>query len=55
MLAAIAGVIFIIAACVGWIDKTVSTNHLLAISFVAMVFLCAHLVRRLYAPDGRHW
>jgi hypothetical protein len=55
VLAAIAGVIFIIGACVGWIDKTISVQHLVVIGYVAMVLLCAHLVRRLYAPDGRHW
>jgi hypothetical protein len=55
MLAVIAVVIFIIAAILGWVDKTISVPHLLAIGFVGLAFLAAHLVRRLYAPDGRRW
>jgi hypothetical protein len=55
VLAAIAGIFFIIGACVGWIDKTISIQHLIVIGYVAMVFLCAHLAFRVWAPDGRRW
>ena len=55
MLAVIAGLIFVIGAVVGWIDKTISVQHLLVIGFVGLVFLAGHLAFRLYAPDGRRW
>jgi hypothetical protein len=54
-MAAIAGVIFIIAACVGWIDKTVSVQHLLAVISVGLVFIAGHLAVRAWRPDGRFW
>lgn len=53
VLAVIAGVIFIIAACVGWIDKSISVQHLIVIGFVAMVFVCGHLAFRVWGPNGR--
>lgn len=55
MLAIIAGVIFIIAAIVGWVDKTISTAHLLSIIAVGLVFIAGHLAFRVWAPDGRRW
>jgi membrane-bound acyltransferase YfiQ involved in biofilm formation len=53
MFAVIAGAIFIIGSCVGWIDKAISVQHLIAIGFIAMVFLCAHLAFRVWAPERR--
>jgi hypothetical protein len=55
MLAVIAGVIFIIGAVVGWVDKTISIPHLLVIGFVGFAFLAGHLALRVWAPDGRRW
>jgi hypothetical protein len=55
MLAVIAGVIFIVAAIVGWVDKTISLAHLLAILAVGLVFIAGHLAFRVWAPDGRRW
>jgi hypothetical protein len=51
----IAGLIFIIAAVVGWIDKTISVQHLLAIGFVGLFFLAGHLASRTWFPNGRYW
>ena len=53
MLAVIAGVIFIIAAIVGWVDKTISLAHLLAIVAVGLVFIAGHLAFRVWGPTGR--
>jgi hypothetical protein len=53
MLAIIAGVIFIVGACVGWIDKTISVPHLLAILAVGLVFIAGHLALRVWSPGGR--
>jgi hypothetical protein len=55
MLAIVAVVIFIIATIIGWVDKTISTNHLLAIIAVGLAFGFAHLAFRVWAPDGRRW
>jgi hypothetical protein len=55
VLAVIAGVFFIIGAILGWTDKTISVEHLLAIGFAGLAFLAAHLAFRLYAPDARRW
>jgi len=55
VLAVIAGIIFIIGAVIGWVDKTISVQHLIVIGFIAMVFLCGHLAFRVWAPDGRRW
>lgn len=55
MLAVIAGIIFIIAAILGWTDTSISVEHLLAIGFVGLAFLAGHLAFRLYAPDARRW
>lgn len=54
-MAIVAAVIFIIAACVGWIDKTVSVQHLLAIIAVGLAFVAGHLALRIWRPDGRFW
>lgn len=53
MLAVIAGIIFVIGAVVGWVDKTISVQHLMVVGFVAMVFLCGHLAFRVWGPSGR--
>jgi hypothetical protein len=55
MFAVVAGVIFIIAAILGWVDKTISVDHLLSVGFVGLAFLAAHLAFRVWAPDGRRW
>jgi hypothetical protein len=55
VLAVIAGVIFIIAAIVGWVDKTISVAHLIAILAVGLVFIAGHLAFRVWAPDGQRW
>jgi hypothetical protein len=55
MLAVVAMIVFIVAAILGWVDKTISDPHLLAIGFVGLAFLAAHLAFRLWAPDGRRW
>jgi hypothetical protein len=55
MLAVIAGIIFIIAAVVGWADKTISIQHLLVIGLVGLAFLAGHLAFRVWAPEGRRW
>jgi len=54
MLAAIAMVVFIIAAVVGWVDKTISLAHLIAIIAVGLAFVAAHFAFRLWRPDS-HW
>jgi hypothetical protein len=55
MFAVVAGVVFIIAAILGWVDKTISTAHLLAVIAVGLAFVAAHLAFRVWAPDGRRW
>lgn len=55
MLAVIGALILVIGAVLGWTDNSISVPHLLAIGFIGLAFVAAHLVRRLYAPDGRHW
>jgi hypothetical protein len=55
MLAVIAGVIFLIAAILGWVDKTISVQHLLSVGFVGLVFFAAWAAFRVWAPDGRRW
>jgi hypothetical protein len=53
MLAVIGGVIFVIGAVLGWVDKTISVPHLLAVGFIAMIFVCGHLAFRVWGPEGR--
>lgn len=53
MLAVIGGIFFIITAVVGWIDKTVSVAHLIALLAVGLAFIAGHLAFRVWAPQGR--
>ena len=55
MLAVIAGVIFIIGVILGWTDKAVPLDHLIAVGFLGLVFIAAHLAFRVWLPDGRRW
>lgn len=53
MLAIVAFVVFVIGAVVAWVDKTISTAHLLAIAFIGLAFLALHLSFRLYNSASR--
>jgi hypothetical protein len=53
MLAVIAGIVFIIAAVVALIEKSVSTPHLFVFLFIGMAFVCGHLAFRVWTPAGR--
>jgi hypothetical protein len=55
MLAIVAMIIFIIGAILGWVDKTISDPHLIAIGFAGLAFLAAHLAFRVWGPDGSRW
>lgn len=53
MLAAIGGIILVIAAVLGWTDSSMSVNHLLAVGFIGLALVAFHLAYRLYYPDAR--
>jgi hypothetical protein len=53
MLAVAAFVIFVITAVVGWVDKTITPLHLIALACVGLACLALHLAFRVWGPDGR--
>ena len=53
MLAVIAMVIFIIGTILGWVDKTISLSHLLAIGLAGLAFLAGHFIFRVFNAEGR--
>lgn len=53
MFAIAALVVLIITAVVGFVDKAVTPVHLIALAAIGLACLAAHLIFRVYAPDGR--
>jgi hypothetical protein len=51
-MALIGMVIAIIGAVVAWVDKGISTAHLLCIVFVVLAFACGHLMYRGHQQGG---
>lgn len=53
MFAVLAGVVFIVAAVLGITDRNMEIGHLMALGYVGLALIAAHLAARLYAPDRR--
>ena len=53
MLAVAAFVFFIVTAVIGWVDKSISVAHLIALLAIGLAFIAGHLAFRVWGPDGR--